>query len=128
MVVRHNRSTGDSFLGCGRFPACRGTRPIPGALTESIHRQEPRYRLSAGGRPRGLADQVELRVARALGRNLTRPQGFLVQILTLAASFLVIWAFVASGLLFGISEAVGHWYASQIHLGPSASPFSTPMH
>jgi len=66
-------------------------------------------------------------VARALGRNLTRPEGFLVQILAVAAGFFAIWAFVASGLLFAISDALGHWYASQIHLGPPASPVPTSM-
>ncbi|MBC6441316.1 MAG: NERD domain-containing protein [Rhodospirillales bacterium] len=29
MVMRTNRSTGDPFLGCERYPICRGTRPAP---------------------------------------------------------------------------------------------------
>lgn len=29
MVLRHRRSDGSRFWGCGRFPECRSTRPIP---------------------------------------------------------------------------------------------------
>lgn len=28
MVERTNRTTGESFLGCDRYPKCRGTRPL----------------------------------------------------------------------------------------------------
>ena len=32
MVTRRNRRTGEMFLGCSRFPACRGTRQIDRSL------------------------------------------------------------------------------------------------
>ena len=28
LVVRRNRSTGESFYGCSRYPSCRFTRPV----------------------------------------------------------------------------------------------------
>lgn len=38
MVVRHNRTTGEPFLGCTAYPQCRGTRTVEGVQS---------------GRPRG---------------------------------------------------------------------------
>lgn len=32
MLTRIARRTGDAFLGCSRFPACRGTRSLAPAL------------------------------------------------------------------------------------------------
>ncbi len=32
MVQRRNRATGEAFLGCPRFPACRGTRPLEASV------------------------------------------------------------------------------------------------
>lgn len=29
LVERANRRTGERFLGCPRFPACKGARPAP---------------------------------------------------------------------------------------------------
>src|SRR5688500_11152279 len=50
MTLRHNRQTGEPFLGCSRFPRCRGTRPAPAAGQVAGH-TPARYRLSLGGRP-----------------------------------------------------------------------------
>lgn len=32
LVERVNRKTGESFLGCSRYPTCRYTEPLPEAL------------------------------------------------------------------------------------------------
>jgi ribosomal protein S27AE len=126
MVTRSNRSTGERFLGCSKFPGCKGTRPFP-VLTKSIpsgpRRARPiRYKLSMGGRPKGVADHSELLVARLIGRNLTPLQGCLVQIAALAIFSYLAWAFIASGLMFAITDVVARWYASQVHIGPPPSP------
>ena len=78
------------------------------------------------GRPKGLADYSELLVARLIGRNLTPLQGCVVQLVALVVFGTLLWAFVASGLMFAISDAVARWYASQVHIGPPASPSTLP--
>ncbi len=124
MLARTNRATGDPFLGCSRFPDCRGTRPIVAANspTNATNRPRPRYQLSAGGRARSLPDVVELLVARAIGRNLSPIQGCAVQIAAVVVFVFAVWAFYASGLAMQIIEPIVDWYASQVHVGPSASP------
>ena len=124
MLTKTNRSTGDQFLGCSRFPDCRGTRPsATGHSPARAGRQaRPRYRLSAGGRARTLPDYVELLVARGIGRNLSPRQGCAVQILAVVVVGFVLWAFFASGLATQASRLFAEWYAGQIHLGPSPSP------
>jgi ssDNA-binding Zn-finger/Zn-ribbon topoisomerase 1 len=34
MIIRTNRQDGRRFLGCMRFPACRGTRRLPVTIEE----------------------------------------------------------------------------------------------
>ena len=133
MVARTNRSSGEPFWGCPRYPECRGTRQItadhpvaePGGQrpTPRTRSGRPsRYRLSAGGRPRGFADYVELIVARRLGRNLGLAEGGLVQIAALLVfGAIVYWAF-ASGLVAHIAELLAGWMASQMHFGPTPTP------
>jgi hypothetical protein len=79
-----------------------------------------------GGRPKGVADHTELLVARLIGRNLTPLQGCVVQLLALVVFGTLLWAFVASGLLFAITDVVARWYASQVHFGPPPSPSTLP--
>lgn len=123
MLTKTNRSTGDPFLGCSRFPDCRGTRQgATGGYPVTTGRQaRPRYRLSAGGRARTLPDYIELVVARAIGRNLSPFQGCAVQILALVVIVFALWAFFASGLVFQVIDPIVRWYAGQVHLGPSPS-------
>jgi hypothetical protein len=123
MVTRHNRETGEAFLGCPRFPACRGTRQL-GAAAATLHQKPTRYRLSAGGRPRTIPDVVELLVARRLGRNLGLFHGFLVQAITLLVILAAIWVFVASGLFLDLVNAFSRWYTDLVMspLRPTPSP------
>jgi hypothetical protein len=123
MVRRTNRDSGEDFLGCTTFPACRGTRPIPTGEQGSGASRPARYKLSTGGRhARDLPDVVELLVARAIGRNLTPIQGCIVQILAVAVFGFLLWALFASGLFLRIVEPFAQWYTSQMHFGPTPSP------
>jgi hypothetical protein len=130
MAMRRNRRTRETFLGCTRFPDCRGTRP----LAQSEHRlfgadrmsaRPSRYRLSLGGHPRGFADYIELIVARLIGRNLSKREGCLVQGLAIVGFFVLIYLVVASGLLFAITTKIAEWYAHQITLPGAHSPMPT---
>jgi hypothetical protein len=119
MVTRHNRETGDAFLGCSRFPACKGTRSL-----ESKAPQPRRSRLSGGGRPKSVPDYVELIVARRLRRDLTPLQGFAVQalvILVIAGGF---WWLLTSGTFFRIIDPFIQWYAHTVF--PQPPPSMTP--
>jgi hypothetical protein len=112
MVTRRNRETGDAFLGCSRFPACKGTRSLGAA--PQVRRKPTRYRLSDGGRPKSLPDYVELIVARRLGRDLTPLQGFAVQalvILVIAGGF---WWLLTSGTFFRIIDPFVQWYTHTV--------------
>ncbi len=83
-----------------------------------------RYKLSMGGRPKTIPDVVELVVARAIGRNLTPLQGFLVQAVAIVVLVMaVIWLF-SSGLFARIVDPFIDWYASQVGLGPPGSLIS----
>lgn len=125
MVERANGQTGERFLGCTRFPGCRGTRPAaPGASAAAVA-SRPRYKLSAGGRyARNLPDVVELLVARAIGRNLTPIQGCIVQILAVVVFAALVYALFVSGLFMRIVDPFVQWYASQMQIGPA--PTSAP--
>lgn len=120
MAVRTNSQSGEPFLGCSRFPNCRGTRPLAAGSSTAVA-SRPRYKLSTGGKPRNLPDVVELLVARAIGRNLTPIQGCIVQILAVLILGFLVWALFASGLFIRIVEPFVQWYTSQMHFGPSPS-------
>jgi hypothetical protein len=123
MLTRTNRESGDAFLGCSRFPDCRATRPIvPSGNAAAARGRLNRPKLSLGGRPRNLPDYVELIVARAIGRDLTPVQGFLVQALAIVLVAGAFWALLASGLFVRIVEPIAQWYANQVFPAPSASP------
>ena len=119
MATRHNRETGDAFLGCSRFPDCKGTRSL--ATTAPQSRRKPvRYRLSAGGRPNSLPDYVELIVARRLGRDLTPLQGFAVQALIILVIVGGFWWLLTSGTFVRIIDPFVRWYTHAVF--PQAAP------
>jgi Topoisomerase DNA binding C4 zinc finger len=133
MAERRNRQTGDAFLGCTRYPACRGTRPVattgpssrPGTgASPRVGSSGPgrRHRLSHGGRPKGWGDDVELIVARLVGRDLKPWEGCVVQLSALAIVGLFCWWLFASGTILVLIRPFVDWYASQVHPGPIASP------
>lgn len=132
MVGRTNRDTGEQFYGCTRFPACRGTRPHSPASRPTrpsgptggaaSPRRRQRVRLSLGGRPRGLADDAELLVARLVGHTLSPMQGCIVQIAAMGLFVLAAWAFFASGAAAAIAEALGRFVAQNMHFGPRPTP------
>jgi ssDNA-binding Zn-finger/Zn-ribbon topoisomerase 1 len=123
MVERTNRESGEPFLGCTRFPECRGTQPMPTRRGGAVAARPTRYKLSTGSRrARDLPDVVELLVARAVGRNLTPIQGCIVQIVAVAVFGFLLWALFASGLIMRILEPLAQWYTSQMHFGPTPSP------
>jgi hypothetical protein len=124
MVVRANRETGESFLGCSQFPSCRGTRPLETRQTSPVLGRSRRYKLSTGGTARTIPEVTELLVARAIGRNLTPIQGCLVQLAALIVLVVIVWAFFASGLFLRLAEPVARWYADQVHFGPT--PTTSP--
>ncbi len=124
MVMRRNRTSGEPFFGCTQYPSCRGTRPRAGSAGASPVRRTPerRYRLSLGGRPKGIADYVELLVARRVGRDLTKREGCLVQGVTIVVFLALIYWFVSSGALVTISKLFADWYAHQFTLPGSPTP------
>ena len=122
MVSRTNSHSGVPFLGCSRFPGCRGTRPIAGGSSGAAATSRPRYKLSAGGRARSIPDVVELLVARAIGRNLTPIQGCVVQVLAVVVFASLVYAFFVSGLFMRVVEPFAQWYASQVFPTPTAAP------
>ena len=142
MVQRRNRATREAFLGCSRYPACRETRPLPsvetGASPSSRPESQPRAassrsapgasprrrrpRLSHGGRPSGWSDDVELIVARLVGRDLGRFEGCVVQLVAILIVAALLWWLFASGTIWALIKPFVDWYVSQIHLGGIASP------
>ena len=130
MVVRRNRSSGQQFLGCSLYPACYGTRELDAADPSTgsnvaparASRDRQRYRLSLGGRPKGFADNVELLVAKRIGRNLTKREGCLVQGVTILLAFLAIYWFFTSPLYVELIKAISEWYAHQIRLPGAPGP------
>lgn len=88
-------------------------------------RRQARYRLSMGGRPKGIGDHTELLVARLLGRNLTPLRGCVVQIVAIAVFVSLAWGLFVSGLILRILEPFVQWYAEQASFGqptPSTLP------
>jgi hypothetical protein len=129
MVVRRQRATGEEFLGCTRYPECRGTRPLPQPGTRSAASRAPRrrHRLSSGGRyAKNLPEVVELLVARAIGRDLSGREGCAVQLIALLAFFVVVYWFFTSGLFAAIVTPIAEWYAHQFHFGPTPAPSPLP--
>lgn len=125
MVQRRNSSTGEPFLGCSRYPGCRGTRSISSAAGASGVSRSPRperFRLSLGGRPKGIGDYSELVVARALGRNLSKREGCVVQGLAILLFGAVLYWFFTSGLFVTIVTAFSEWYAQQVKLPGLPTP------
>ncbi len=123
MVTRRNRRTGESFLGCSRFPACHGTRQIDHSLaafrgTEHLppHRAgtrrapgpaRARIQLSSGRRePRGAGDDAELIVARLVGRSLTPVQGLPAQVAGVILAALAFYWFLASGTMAQVVTSI----------------------
>jgi hypothetical protein len=133
MIIRRHRSSGEEFLGCSTFPACRGTRPATRALERAQHargvralrklsKQRRKYRLSDGRRyAKDVPDVAELLVARAIGRNLGPWEGLGVQVLAAAGVVAVVYWFIASGMLMIVVKPIADWYAAQA-LGPRTSP------
>ena len=133
MAERRNRKTSDAFLGCTRYPACRGTRPVAAtapsprpatAASPRVGSSGPgrRHRLSSDGRPKGWGDDVELIVARLAGRDLKPWEGCVVQLSALAIVGLFFWWLFASGTILVLTKLFVDWYTSQVHLGPTAIP------
>jgi len=85
-------------------------------------RPQTRYRLSLGGRPKGLADHAELLVARLLGRNLNKREGCLVQLLAIVIVGVVIYWFFSSDLYVTLIRAFSEWYAHQFKLPGAPTP------
>jgi ssDNA-binding Zn-finger/Zn-ribbon topoisomerase 1 len=127
MVARLNSATGEAFLGCSRFPACRGTRPMPGAGTDALgpSTRSKRVELSTGGRyARSFPDLVELVIARSLGRTLSRKEGCLVEGLALVGLLVAIYLFAVSGAFMWVVTTFAEWFSSQVRLpgAPTPSP------
>jgi len=123
MRVRTNRDSGERFLGCCRFPDCRETRPITaGGTAATVRARRARPKLSLGGTPRYLPDYVELIVARAIGRELTPVQGFLIQAVAIIVVAGAFWALLASGLFLRIVEPITQWFTNQVFPPPTQSP------
>ena len=122
MVERRERSSGAGFLGCSRFPECRGTRPIGGQRDKAASRH---IELSTGGRnARNVPDLVELVIARRLGRTLSRKEGCLVQGLALVGLLVAIYLVAVSGAFMWFVTTFAEWFASQVTLpgAPTPSP------
>lgn len=129
MVARRKRSSGEPFLGCSRFPECRGTRPSTGSSgdgPDSGSAKTTRYRLSLGGRPRGIGDYAELVVARFVGRDLNKREGCLVQAVAILAFIGLLYWFVASGLMVDLAKVFADWYSHQITLPGAPRPTPAP--
>jgi hypothetical protein len=120
MVTRTNRTSGSAFLGCSRFPACRGTRPLAAVGTARHVRQ--RHQLWGGSRPRSAADAVELIAARVVGHTLHAWQAVGLRIV------LVVIVFVAFTNLVGpVSTWLGQSMADAFrHSMTSPASSATP--
>ena len=124
MVLRRVRTTGEPFLGCSTYPACRGTRPVSGSSPSAAPRStRARAPLSDGGRhAKSLPDVVELLVARRLGRTLKPWEGCLVQGAALLIFLAIVYWFFVSGMFYTVTKPIVEWYVHQIHFGPAATP------
>lgn len=69
-----------------------------------------------GGRPRGVGDYSELLVARAIGRDLTKREGCLVQLMAIILFAGIVYWFFTSGLYFDFVRVFVEWYGKQIKL------------
>jgi hypothetical protein len=120
MVERHNRRDGTAFLGCTRFPDCRGTRPLAAAGAPG----RPAPKLADGGRPKTWADDVELITARMLGRNLNLWQSFALRVVLIVVVFVL---FI--NLIGPVSTWFGQYMADvfvQSMATPTPAPTLTP--
>jgi hypothetical protein len=128
MVERRNRSNGEAFLGCSRYPTCKGTRELPATAGHTMHARtrSGRPKLSLGGRPSGFPDYAELVVVRIVGRNLSKPEGCLVQAIALIAVLALVYWIFTSGLYLAIVKAIADWYAHQITVPGAPTPTVTP--
>jgi hypothetical protein len=133
MVRRVQRATGEPFLGCSRYPDCRGTRPLPeippsiSPASRSKRQNRRRFRLSDGRRyARNVPDVVELLVARRIGRELGPWEGCVVQLLALVVFLAIVYWVFASGLFFAVTKPLIDWYVHQIHFGPVPTPTPVP--
>jgi ssDNA-binding Zn-finger/Zn-ribbon topoisomerase 1 len=123
IVERQNRASGESFYGCTMYPSCRGTRPIDRGASVS----RPEAQLASGGRARGVADYVELAIARRTGRQrLGRWQAMFLRL-----GLLVVWATVVYFAFVTFIPTIATWFGQYMadvfkqsleHLGPSPSP------
>ena len=124
MVERINRDTAEHFLGCARFPECRGTRQISRQQYRAAGGpRRARIRLNSGHRqPRDVGDYSELVVARILGRNLTPMQGCAVQILGAVVFAMAFYWFIASGTMTQLIKVFADWYAGYVMQTLTATP------
>jgi len=117
MVTRRNRSSGEEFLGCSGFPSCRATLAFATGQSSSRKAAPFKPRVWKAGRRREFGDDMELFVARLLGRNL----GF-VGALVLRVVLLVVVLVLMINLIGPFSSWFGTFFASQIHLAPTTGP------
>ncbi len=73
-----------------------------------------RYRLHHGGRARGWADDVELMVARVVGRDLRWWEGLLVQLAAIAVVVLAAYWLFASGTVAEIASMFGQYMGDNL--------------
>ena len=107
MVERINSKDASEFWGCSRFPACRGTRPLAATSPRAAPAGRSKPRLSAGGRPKGWGDYVELALARVTGRNFGVLSGLVLRVVLIG---LVVMLAI---LLIGpVSNWVGRYVAA----------------
>ena len=57
LVLRHNRTTGEAFFGCSRYPLCKGTRPYDEKLAKAIPPDKKRSLQKVG--PRSTGEELE---------------------------------------------------------------------
>lgn len=116
MVERQNRSTGEAFLGCSRFPSCRGTLQIA-APARPCRARTSRRSASKRRRREGWSDDVEAVVARVIGRDLNAFESLILGLVLIAAVLFLFLEFVGP-----VSQAFGQYMASQMQFGPTPVP------
>ena len=57
LVLRHNRASGDAFVGCATFPVCKFTEPMHDRLQKLAERIAALEDAQVGALPRG-SDQI----------------------------------------------------------------------
>ena len=117
MVARTNRTNGTQFLGCTRFPACRGTRPLDAGAGAPVRR---RHELWGGGRPKTWGDDVEFIAARALGHSLNAWQSCLLRI-----GLIVLVVVLFMNLLVPVSNLFAQYFTDVYKLSV-ATPIPSP--